>query len=184
LRLFIIISNPRVSENLGPLELVNCLVSRSSFSDPLISTSSTSSLTLTPSEVETLLQDLARRFEPDNEIDGVLGPVARLLFFHEALLRPEGLIDAVSEWRRVASAIEAFVSVKGIGAMVTRMEEWLPPATSGAMFETTSLMGPLCRLGILGGDWVRSSCIFYSMSISNLSHSLQYCKPTFRIQKS
>jgi ubiquitin conjugation factor E4 B len=134
-------------------------VSHSAFSDPL---SSTPSRSLTPSEVDVFLHDLARRFEPDNEIDGVLGPVARLLFFHEGLLRPEGLIDVDSRWRRVASAIEAFVSVKGVAAMVTRMDEWLPPTTSGAIFEKASLMGPVCRLGIFGGDWVRNNCIFYS----------------------
>ncbi len=73
--------------NLGAAELVQPLLSLSALSAPLLSSSNNSQTTLAPSDVEQFLQDFARRFEPDNEIDDILAPVVRGLLFHESLFR-------------------------------------------------------------------------------------------------
>ena len=138
---------------LGPIELVGPLISVSSLATPLLS-NSTSNAILAPSDVEQFLQDLARRFEPDNEIDEILGPVIRELCFHESLSRPEGLAGGDASWRGIISALEALVSVKPIAAMITRLPEWNPETASAPEFETRSLLGPLLRLGVFHRDWV------------------------------
>jgi hypothetical protein len=109
---------------------------------------------LTPSDIEPFLQDLARRFEPDNEIDGVLGPVVHQLLFHESLFGAEGLGSGDASWRGVVGGLEALVSVKSIAVMITRMDEWNPPIATASTFERVSLFGPLCRLGVFGREWV------------------------------
>ena len=38
--------------------------------------------------------------------------------------------------------------------MITRMEEWDPPHATAFDFERTSLLGPLCRLGVFSPEWV------------------------------
>lgn len=116
---------------------------------------STSLNVLNASDVENFLQDLARRFEPDNEIDDVLGPVVRHLLFHMSLWRPEGLGGGDASWRGVISGLEALVSVKSIAVMITRMPEWIPANATAASFEKITLMGPLCRLGVFAREWVR-----------------------------
>lgn len=141
---------------LGPPELVTPLLSLSALSTPLFGSSSSSSHTLTPSDIDLFLQDLARRFEPDNEIDDVLGPVVHQLLFHESLFRPEGLAGGDAGWRGVVSGLEALVSIKAIAVMITRMENWNPLNATAATFERISLLGPLCRLGIFGREWVGS----------------------------
>jgi ubiquitin conjugation factor E4 B len=113
---------------------------------------------LVPSDVESLLQDLARRFEPDNEIDGVLGPVVLELLFHPCLFGLEGLGSSDASWRGVVGGLEALVSIKSIAIMITRMEQWNPPTATAADFERLSLLGPLCRLGLFGTEWVKSFC--------------------------
>lgn len=145
---------------LGPPELVAPLLSLSALSAPLLGSSSSSPNTLTPSDIDVFLQDLTRRFEPDNEIDDVLGPVVRQLLFHESLFRPEGLGGGDAGWRGVVSGLEALVSIKGIAVMITRMEDWNPPNATAASFERVSLLGPLCRLGIFGREWVRARRLF------------------------
>ncbi|KAL0961455.1 hypothetical protein HGRIS_006400 [Hohenbuehelia grisea] len=139
---------------LGPLELVNPLLSLSALSTPLLgSSSSTSPGTLTPSDIEQFLQDLARRFEPDNEIDGVLGPVITHLLFHESLFRPAGLGGADAGWRGVIGGLEALVSIKSIAVMITRMDNWIPQNATAATFERLALFGPLLRLGVFTREW-------------------------------
>ncbi|KAK0464249.1 ubiquitin conjugation factor E4 [Desarmillaria tabescens] len=147
---------------LGAPELVSPLLSLSALSAPLLSGPVSSSNTLGPSDIEQFLQDLARRFEPDNEIDGVLGPVVQQLLFHASLFRPEGLGGGDASWRGVVSGLEALVSVKAIANMITRMEEWNPPSATAATFETTSLMGPLCRLGVFSREWPGISQSYFS----------------------
>jgi ubiquitin conjugation factor E4 B len=139
---------------LGPPELVGPLLSLSALSLPLLSVPSSSPTILTPSDIEPFLQDLAKRFEPDNEIDQVLGPVVRGLLFHPSLWRPEGIAGGDAGWRGVVSGLEALVSIKAIAVMITRMEEWNTPSATAATFEKVTLMGPLCRLGVFSGEWV------------------------------
>jgi ubiquitin conjugation factor E4 B len=115
---------------------------------------STSTNILGPSDIEAFLQDLARRFEPDNEIDDILGPVVRQLMFHESLWRPEGLGGGDASWRGVVSGLEALVAVKSIAVMITRMPEWMPANATAASFEKVTLLGPICRLGVFGREWV------------------------------
>ncbi|KAF5385651.1 hypothetical protein D9757_005488 [Collybiopsis confluens] len=147
---------------LGPPELLGPLLSLSALSAPLYSSDTSSPNTLSPSEVEQFLQDLAHRFEPDNEIDDVLGPVVRQLLFHESLSRPESLGGGVALWRSVVGGLEALVSVKSIAAMVTRMPEWNPMTATAANFETLSLMGPLCRLGVFAREWPTVASTYFS----------------------
>ncbi|KAJ7672776.1 ubiquitin elongating factor core-domain-containing protein [Mycena rosella] len=147
---------------LGPPELVAPLLSLSALSAPLLASSSSSPNTLTPSDIDAFLQDLTRRFEPDNEIDDVLGPVVRQLLFHESLFRPEGLGGGDAGWRGVVSGLEALVSIKGIAVMITRMEDWNPPNATAATFERISLLGPLCRLGIFGREWPGIAQAYFS----------------------
>lgn len=128
-----------------------------------MSTSSTN--ILGPSDIESFLQDIARRFEPDNEIDDILGPVVRQLLFHESLWRPEGLGGGDASWRGVVSGLEALVSVKSIAVMITRMPEWMPANATAASFEKVTLLGPLCRLGVFGREWAslrQTMMCFYS----------------------
>lgn len=148
----LILSNRR---QLGPVELVGPLLSLSALSAPLLSNTSDSQNILAPSDVEQFLQDFARRFEPDNEIDDILAPVVRGLLVHESLFRPEGLGGGDSSWRGVITGLEVLVSIKSIAGMITRMEDWNPPQATAADFEKVSLLGPLCRLGIFYDDWVR-----------------------------
>ncbi|KAF9221552.1 hypothetical protein BS17DRAFT_784937 [Gyrodon lividus] len=145
----------------GPSELVGPLLSLSALSTPL-SASSFPDYVLSPAEVEPFLQDLARRFEPDNEIDGVLGPVAQQLLFHESLLRPEGLGGGDSSWRGVVGGVETLVSVKSIAAMLTRLDEWNPPHATAPTFEKVTLMGPLCRLGVFSREWPSVAQTYFS----------------------
>ncbi|KAJ7761518.1 ubiquitin conjugation factor E4 [Mycena maculata] len=147
---------------LGPPELVAPLLSLSALSAPLLGSSSSSPNTLTPSDIDVFLQDLTRRFEPDNEIDEVLGPVVHQLLFHESLFRPEGLGGGDAGWRGVVSGLEALVSIKGIAVMITRMEDWNPPNATAATFERVSLIGPLCRLGIFSREWPGIAQAYFS----------------------
>ncbi|KAG7088410.1 hypothetical protein E1B28_012407 [Marasmius oreades] len=146
----------------GSIELVAPLLSLSALSAPLLSASSTSPNTLGPSDIEQFLQELAVRFEPDNEIDGILGPVVHDLLFHPSLFRPEGLAGGDSSWRGVVGGLEALVSVKAIATMITRMPEWIPPGATAANIELTSLMGPLCRLGVFSREWPKISTTYFS----------------------
>ncbi|KAF4577224.1 hypothetical protein EYR36_005211 [Pleurotus pulmonarius] len=138
---------------LGPAELVGPLLSLSALSTSILSGSTTPATTLSPTEVEPFLQDIARRFEPDNEIDGVLGDVVKHLVWHESLSRPEGLGGSDTSWRGVIAGLEALVSIKSIAMMITRMDEWIPADATAASIEHVSLLGPLCRLGVFTREW-------------------------------
>ncbi|KAG6890617.1 hypothetical protein C0995_006593 [Termitomyces sp. Mi166 len=147
---------------LGPPELVGPLLSLSALSGPLFAPTSSSPNTLTPSDIEQFLQDLARRFEPDNEIDGVLGPVVKALLFHESLFRPEGLGGGDANWRGVVGGLELLVSIKPIATMITRMEEWNPANATAPTFERMALLGPLCRLGVFSREWPALGTSYFS----------------------
>ncbi|KIL63235.1 hypothetical protein M378DRAFT_79950 [Amanita muscaria Koide BX008] len=146
----------------GAQELVGPLLSLSALSAPLLSAPSASPNTLTPSDIEQFLQDLTRRFEPDNELDSVLGPVVRGLLFHESLFRPEGLGGGDAGWRGVISGLEVLVSIKSIATMITRMEEWNPPNVTAFNFEAKSLLGPLVRLGVFPREWPGIAQMYFS----------------------
>ncbi|KAG5338950.1 hypothetical protein C0989_005506 [Termitomyces sp. Mn162] len=146
---------------LGPAELVAPLLSLSALSGPLLAPSSSPN-TLTPSDIEQFLQDLARRFEPDNEIDGILGPVVKSLLFHESLFRPEGLGGGDASWRGVVGGLELLVSIKAIAMMITRMEEWNPASATAPTFERMALLGPLCRLGVFSREWPALGTSYFS----------------------
>ncbi|KAJ3503365.1 hypothetical protein NLJ89_g8468 [Agrocybe chaxingu] len=147
---------------LGAPELVKPLLSLSALSAPLLSNASDSPNTLSPSDIEQFLLDLARRFEPDNEIDGILGPVVADLLFHESLFRAEGLGGGDASWRGVVSGLEALVSVKSIATMITRLDAWNPPEATAATFERVSLLGPLCRLGVFPTEWPGIAHTYFS----------------------
>ncbi|KDR82849.1 hypothetical protein GALMADRAFT_238456 [Galerina marginata CBS 339.88] len=147
---------------LGPPELIKPLLSLSALSAPLLSSSAENPYTLSPSDIEQFLQDFARRFEPDNEMDDILGPVVRGLLFHESLLRPEGLGGGDASWRGVISGLEVLVSIKSIASMITRMEDWNPENATAATFERVSLLGPLCRLGVFATEWPGIAATYFS----------------------
>lgn len=110
---------------------------------------------LYPSDVQPFLQDLAQRFDnEDREIDAILGPVVRGLCFHESLFRPEGLAGGDAVWRGIISGLEALVSVKPIGNMITRLEDFSPPNAQAQNIELISLFGPILRLGVFDREWV------------------------------
>ncbi|KLO08673.1 hypothetical protein SCHPADRAFT_908469 [Schizopora paradoxa] len=135
----------------GPEELVSSLLSLSSLTGPLSSNSSASFLGA--SEVPQFLSDIVQRFEPDDELDGVLGPVVRLLVWNKSLARQDGIAGADAGWRSVVSGLEALVNNKAIAAMIPRLPEWNPEIATPATFEFISLMGPLMRLGVYERDW-------------------------------
>ncbi|KZT09134.1 uncharacterized protein LAESUDRAFT_801836 [Laetiporus sulphureus 93-53] len=146
----------------GPPELVAPLLSLSSLSAPLLGSTSSSPNTLTPSEVEPFLQDLAKRFEPENEVDGVLGPVITQLCFHESLFRPEGLAGGDGSWRGVIGGLEVLVSIKSIACMITRHQLWNPEGATPPTFEHVSLLGPLLKLGVFEREWPTIANTYYS----------------------
>ncbi|KAI0333659.1 ubiquitin conjugation factor E4 [Cubamyces sp. BRFM 1775] len=141
---------------LGPAELVPSLLSLSTLSGPYLSTSTSNTL-LDASEVETFLQDLVKRFEPDNELDSVLGPVVAQLCFHPSV--QGGLSN--DGWRSVISGLEALVSIKPIAAMVTRLPQWNPDVPA-PQFERASLLGPLLGLGVFEREWPSIAKTYFS----------------------
>lgn len=122
-----------------------------------MSVASSSQSVLYPSDVDPFLQDLVRRFEPDNELDGILGPVVSALCFHENLFRPEGLAGGDASWRGIIGGLEALVGVKSIANMITRHEAWNPQDAQPHTIENVSLFGPLLRLGVFQREWVCKS---------------------------
>ncbi|KAF9533152.1 ubiquitin elongating factor core-domain-containing protein [Crepidotus variabilis] len=147
---------------LGPPELITPLLSLSALSAPLLGSTSATPNTLTPSDIEQFMQDLARRFAPDNELDGILEPVVTGLCFHESLFRPEGLGGGDTSWRGVISGLEVLVGIKSIAAMITRMDRWNPKETSAVRFEREALLGPLCRLGVFPMEWPGIGLSYFS----------------------
>lgn len=126
----------------------------STLSAPLLSTNSVSPNSLSPTEVQPFLEDLVKRFEPDGELDAVLGPVITQLCFHASLFRPEGLAGSDASWRGVLSGLEALVSIKAIAQLITRLPQWIPEGATAPNFEKVSLLGPLLRLGVFEQEWV------------------------------
>ncbi|KAL5501546.1 UFD2 [Sanghuangporus vaninii] len=139
------------SKPTGPPELVSSLLSLSSFTDPL--SSSSSATTLSASEIPNFLQDLVQRFEPEGELESILGSTIKNLLFHASLARPEGLGGVDASWRGIVSGLEALVSIKPIAIMITKMPEWNPSSATAPTFELTSLMGPLLRLNVFPREW-------------------------------
>jgi len=137
----------------APAELVAPLLSLCSPLEPFLSTPSPLPNQLSPPEVVPFLQDIAKHFESDNKLSGILGPAVRALLFHESLFRREGLAGVDSGWRQVIAGLEALVSVKPIAAMITQLDEWNPKNATAASIERVSLMGPLCRLNVFGHEW-------------------------------
>lgn len=141
---------------LGAPELIGPLLNLSSLSAPLLSTSSTPPTILGPNDVDPFLQDLVRRFEPDNELDAILGPVVLGLCHHESLVKPEGLSGGDAGWRAVIGGLDVLVNVKGVPGVITRMEAWNPQGeqVKAHNFEFVSLLGPVMRLGVFEREWV------------------------------
>lgn len=143
-------TNP--SRAIGPGELVNCLLSLSSLTNPL--SNATSLHAIAPVDVPQFLLDITQRFSSDDEFEGVLGPVIIQLLHHESLFRPEGLGGADAGWRGVIGGMEALVAIKPIATLITKLPEWNPAHATAANIETVSLMGPLLRLGVFFREWV------------------------------
>ncbi|EMD39878.1 hypothetical protein CERSUDRAFT_63413 [Gelatoporia subvermispora B] len=146
----------------GPPELVAPLLSLSTLSAPLLSTNSVSPNSLSPTEVQPFLEDLVKRFEPDGELDAVLGPVITQLCFHASLFRPEGLAGSDASWRGVLSGLEALVSIKAIAQLITRLPQWIPEGATAPNFEKVSLLGPLLRLGVFEQEWPTIANTYFS----------------------
>lgn len=146
----------------GSQELVPSFMSLSALSGPYLSSSSTN--LLDSSEIEAFLQDLVRRFEPEGDLDGVLGPVVVKLCCHESLNVGFASADG---WRGVISGLEALVSVKAIANMITRLPEWNPDVPAPE-FEVKSLMGRLLRLGVFHREWVCVPCTTGSQGVAHL----------------
>jgi ubiquitin conjugation factor E4 B len=108
---------------------------------------------LDSSDVERFIQELAQRFEND-DLESVLGPVIKGLLFSECLFRSEGLAGGDAGWRGVISGLELLVSIKSVAVLITQMPEFNPPDATAPTIEKTSLLGPLCRMGIFGKEWV------------------------------
>ena len=130
------------------------LLSFSSFSSPLFGGSLESENTLNEGDIQPFLQDIVRRFDPDDELEGVLGDVIRGLLFHQGLFQQEGITHSKPVWRGVIGGLEALVSQKEIALMVVRMREWCPDDLTAATFEKSTLLGPLLRLNVFQREWV------------------------------
>ncbi|KAI0346029.1 hypothetical protein BDW22DRAFT_1353692 [Trametopsis cervina] len=165
---------------LGPPELVAPLISLSSLSAPLLSVASSSQSVLYPSDVEPFLKDLARRFEPDNEIDGILGPVVRELCFHESLFRPEGLAGGDAHWRGIIGGLEALISVKSIAKMIARHEDFDPSTAQAHTIEVVSLLGPLLRLGVFQREWPSIAAAYFMKPKDRPATDMQSAQASLR----
>ena len=108
-------------------------------------------------EIPQLLQDIVHRFEAEDGLAEVLGPVVIKLLTNPSLFREEGLAASDPQWRGVLTGLEALVSQKQIAIMITRMDEWNPADATAVTFETRSLMGPLLRLNVFSREWVRGT---------------------------
>lgn len=130
------------------------LLSLSSFAASPYASSGPSSSSLSPSEIETLISDIVARFDPDGELESVLGPVVTNLLFHECLSTAEGIASADSLWRGVVGGLEMLVANKSVVKMMCMMEEWCPNDSDAPQFERDCLLGPLMRLNVFPTEWV------------------------------
>ncbi|GJE98441.1 Ubiquitin conjugation factor E4 [Phanerochaete sordida] len=166
---------------IGAPEFVANLINLSSLAAPLLSVQSSSSAVLYPSDVQPFLQDLARRFDnEDQELDAVLGPVLRGLCFHEALFRPEGLAGGDASWRGVISGLEALISVKPIANMLTRLEDFNPPNAQAHNIELVSLFGPILRLGVFDREWPSISAAYFTKAEGRPATDLESARASLR----
>ena len=136
---------------------MNVLLSLSALSTGMYGGSTPSPNSLADFEIPQLLQDIVHRFETDDGLADVLGPVVIKLLFHPSLFREEGLAASDPQWRGVLTGLEALVAHKQIAIMITKMEEWNPADATAVTFETRSLMGPLLRLNVFSREWVREA---------------------------
>jgi ubiquitin conjugation factor E4 B len=115
------------------------------------------STVLSGAEVDRLITDIQARFpNADDGIDDILGPLIHSLLFHPSLSRPEGLSAGDAGWRAILVGLEVMLKHRTICKMVTRMPEWCPVDADAAHIETSSLLGPLVRIGVFTREWVCS----------------------------
>ena len=150
------------SKIIGAPEFVALLVSLSSFAASPYASSGPSN-SLSPSEIESLLSDIVARFDPDGELESVLGPVVIGLLHHECLFTQEGIASADSLWRGVVGGLEVLVANKIIVKMMCMMEEWCPNGADAPSFEKESLLGPLLRLNVFPTEWVSNDWVMGSL---------------------
>lgn len=108
-------------------------------------------------EIPQLLQDIVHRFDSEDGLAEVLGPVVIKLLSHPSLFREEGLAASDPQWRGVLTGLEALVAHKQIANMIIKMDDWSPADATAVTFETRSLMGPLLRLNVFSREWVRGT---------------------------
>lgn len=152
---------PQPNQPVGHAELAEALMKMSSFSGPLLASTSDQIL-LGPGDMEQFIGDLGRRFENDG-LDEVLGPVAELVAWkNEALLRPQGLGGGDTGWRQAVGAIEALVSSKAVATMITKLPRWCPANLSPQVMEYGCLLGPLMRLHTMPHTWPEIAKTYFS----------------------
>ncbi|EIM85743.1 uncharacterized protein STEHIDRAFT_59114 [Stereum hirsutum FP-91666 SS1] len=138
---------------IGAPEFTSMLLSLSSFAASPYASSGPAGSSLSPSEIESLLSDIVWRFDPDGELESVLGPVVIGLLHHECLFSPEGIASADSLWRGVVGGLEVLVANKSVVKMMCMMEEWCANDADAPNFERASLLGPLLRLNVFPTEW-------------------------------
>ena len=136
---------------------MNALLSLSALSTGMYGGSTPSPNSLADFEIPQLLQDVVHRFDAEDGLAEVLGPVVIKLLSHSSLFREEGLAASDPQWRGVLTGLEALVAHKQIAIMITKMDEWNPADATAVTFETSSLMGPLLRLNVFSQEWVRQA---------------------------
>lgn len=142
------------SKAIGAPEFTSMLLSLSSFAASPYASSGPAGSSLSPSEIESLLSDIVWRFDPDGELESVLGPVVIGLLHHECLFSPEGIASADSLWRGVVGGLEVLVANKSVVKMMCMMEEWCANDADAPNVERASLLGPLLRLNVFPTEWV------------------------------
>lgn len=146
----------------GPQELVKVLLSLSALSTGMYGGSTPSPNSLVDFEIPQLLQDIVHRFDSEDGLAEVLGPVVIKLLTHPSLLREEGLAASDPQWRGVLTGLEALVAHKQIANMIIKMDEWNPADATAVTFETRSLMGPLLRLNVFSREWPYITKMYFS----------------------
>ncbi|KAH7103445.1 ubiquitin elongating factor core-domain-containing protein [Auriculariales sp. MPI-PUGE-AT-0066] len=137
--------------NTGTTELADVVKSISSYSGPLLSSSSNQSL-LPPADVEIFIGDLGRRFDGDG-LEDIIGPLLEeVVYLNEGLRRPEGL-GGTDTWRQVVVALEVLVSSKPVASIIPRLPRWNPTNAKAAQFELLCLFGPLLRQHMMPREW-------------------------------
>ncbi|KAH8989635.1 ubiquitin elongating factor core-domain-containing protein [Lactarius hatsudake] len=150
------------NKEVGPQEFVDVLLSLSALSTGMYGGSTPSPNSLADFEVPRLLQDIIQRFDPEDGLAEILGPVVTKLLFHPCLFREEGLAASDPRWRGVLTGLESLVDHKQIAIMITKMDEWNPADATAVTFETTSLMGPLLRLNVFSREWPHITKLYFS----------------------